>query len=224
MSDDKILKRIKDLLAMAKSTSPKEAAIAAGRARKLMDKHQVSELDLTQVKSNDFSETKMGTGQKTINRVESILSLAVAKLNDCHVIYGGSRRTEITLVFKGMFSDSVCATILFEYLRDEGKRLAVKNEMGRADRFAYRLGFAAGVAEQIDEILEERSKLITSDSTALVACKQAMVESHYGVQEYKSTTATFSGNYGAFQSGEKAGKNANLSRHVSGESQKTLDN
>ena len=47
MATPKIMERVRKLLAMAKdATSPHEAAIAARRARSLMDKHQLEEHEM----------------------------------------------------------------------------------------------------------------------------------------------------------------------------------
>jgi len=58
--DEKILKRIKNLLDMAMdSSSPNEAMIAARRSRALMDEHQISKDDLLSIDDNSFGVTEV---------------------------------------------------------------------------------------------------------------------------------------------------------------------
>lgn len=224
--NDKIIDRVRKLLAMAKDTSsPNEAAIAAQRARKLIDEYQLSELDLTTVDANAFSSETYNTGQKTLNRALSIMAVAVAKYNDCQTeatSLGGA----INIRFKGMLVDAVCATEMFKYLRDEMYRQAERNAEGRANRTAYRLGFASGITAQVRESMRQRVHLKTSTGTNLVSCKNQLVVGHFGETRYKRDKVRFSSN-GAqsfFNQGKERGQNTNLSRQVTGNPQKAIAN
>lgn len=219
----KIIKRIKNLLAMSHDKgSSKEAAIATTRVRAMMDKYQVTELDLTTVNESDFSTAESSTGRKRTDTPSSILAVAVAKLNDCQVSY---TKTDgfISINFKGMFGDAVCATMLFEYLREECTRQAKSKTKGKANIFAYRVGFAAGVATHIETVLDERAKLVTSDSTALVACKNKLVAAHYGTVTYGKKPVRYSGSNDSYGDGYVAGEKAGLSNQVTGTNQKSLE-
>jgi len=225
MKEEKILDRIRKLLAMSKDTSsPYEAAIAAGRARKMMDKFQVSELDLTTVSDSDMAEEGFDTGMKTQSTVVSSLAVAVATLNDCHVVIGTVRGHKV-LTFQGMFVDAVCAIELMKYLKDEMYKQAKNNATGRADRSAYRLGFAAGVTNQVRKIMRDRKQLKTEKTgTALVACKQQLVNKHFGATRYKEQRTKFSGSAQSYYQGKEAGMNASLNRQVNGAGQPRLNN
>lgn len=83
--DDKILERIRALLSMAADTaSPHEASIAAGRARKLMDQHQVGLDDLTT--ESGFGFANVGAEYRFMPKWLSVLALGVGYLNDVKVV------------------------------------------------------------------------------------------------------------------------------------------
>ena len=220
---NKIIDKVRKLLAMSKDTgSPHEAAIAARQARSLMDKYQLTEMDLTKVEANDMGTSSAG-GNKTATTFEGTLAVPVANFNDCQVKYERNRITgKLDLRFEGMLVDTVCAVELFKYLRDQAFKQAVKYEQGRRDRHAYRVGFASGVAQQVREFLKEREQLKTSSGTSLVVCKQQLVEKHFQAASYEKRGSSFSGGRSSFNNGYQDGKNAGLNRQVNGAQQGRL--
>ena len=94
--------------------------------------------------------------------------------------------------------------------------------MTRKERHAYRLGFASGVASQIDAALREREQLKTSTGTSLVLCKQALVAKHFAPANYHDSRNSFSGSNYSYHQGREAGKNASLNRQVGGQQQGRL--
>ena len=221
-ANEKILDRIRKLLAMAKdSSSPNEAAIAAGRARKLMDEYQVSELDLTSIDVNEFGKACYDGGFKWRNTAMGWLALAIGRLNDCVVDYERDFSTDhLNLRFKGFLADAVSATEMLSYLHtemDNQAKIAVPNGMPRtrADRNAFRLGFASGVKSQVDELMRERNKIQTSNGTDLVIVKNQMVAQKFGMQKTSNGRTNMSGSGTAYQQGVAAGRSANLGHQVS---------
>jgi len=226
-ANDKILDRIRKLLAMAGDTSsPNEAAIAAKRARALMDKHQVSDVDLTTLDASDMGSKVTNLKQKTNNLFTSVLSVAVATYNDCQVRYVRSDRGFLELKFEGMLVDAVCAYELFKYLRGQAYQQAERYHTGRKDRHAYRVGFASGVAAQVREMMKEREaiKMETGSQTgtALVVCKQQLVKQHFAPVNYVNSQSSYSGSRDAYGEGHRAGRKAGLNRQVSGSNQGRL--
>jgi len=216
--DDKVMTRIKNLLAMAGDTSsPNEAAIAARRARKLMDEYQISEMDLSTVEGSDMGTTDGATGHKTASRFHGQLAVSVATINDCQVKYVRNKITgKLDIRFEGMLVDTVCSAEMFRYLTQQAYQQAERREQGRANRHAYRMGFAAGVNCQVKEIMAERNALKTTAGTALVVCKMAMVKQHFAPVKYRHSNTRFSGDRSSFHSGVVAGKKAGLNRQVNG--------
>ena len=228
-TSDKILNRIRNLLDMSRDTSsPNEAAIAAIRARKLMDKYQVHELDLTTVSADEMGTRLYSTQLKTANTFYGLLGVGVAKFNDCQARYERHRISgDLNLVFEGMLADTVCATEMFKYLRDEAYAQAEAQHTTRRDRHAYRIGFASGVCAQIKEYMKEREALNVevgaNAGTALVICKQQLVAKHFNPVKYKRTKNEYTGSRSAHGDGYAAGKRAGLNRQVTGAVQGKLN-
>lgn len=225
---EKILDRIRKLLAMSKdSSSPHEAAIAARRARAMMDEYQVSELDLTQVSPNDFGVANTTTGTRTQVMEVGQIAMACAKLNDCIVVGDRNYHGSLYYTFKGLLADSVCAAEMFKWLRDDMYRYAERVVEGRSARRAYRLGFATGIHQQVERILEERNQLKEKTTgTSLVVAKRAIVEQHFGVQQYgsrRSKTNVRGTDVEAYYLGRDRGEQTNLFRQVDGGKQRRLN-
>lgn len=209
MNDDKILDRIRKLLAMAGDTgSPNEATIAAGRARFLMDQHQVTEWDLKQNRPEDFGKAE----QLYMASYQGMLGIAMARLNDVNC----SRQTlqgMAILRFEGYLVDAVTAKELWLYLVTQCEQQA-KKIRGRKD--PYKRGFGAGVQKQVREILKEREQIKTSNGTSLVVSKRAAVTERFGtMQTSQGRGNEASANYSA---GFAAGQRAGLNRQVGGSS------
>lgn len=217
---EKILDRIRKLLSMAGDTSsPNEAAIAAARARKMMDEYQVNELDLTSVADDDLGTNSTGSGQRTVNKPLNVMSCAVADLNDVRIDMNRGPGGEILFIFKGFLVDAVCATEMFKYLSVEMYRQAERNAWGRSNRFAYRLGFASGIRAQIDEALKERREIKTAAGTSLMVVKDQLVVAKYGVAKYRNVRTSFQGSHRSYDQGKERGRNTNLDRQVGGKGQ-----
>ena len=210
MKDERILRKIRACLNMAADTgSPEEAAIAAGQARALMDKHQVSEMDLKTTKDEDFGSSM----QMDFGTWSGMLAVAMSWLNDVNC----RRDTESgmpIIKFEGYLVDAVTAKELYLYLCAQAE-IQAKRVRGKKDPFKQ--GFAAGVQRQVKDILKEREKLTMSDGTSLVVSKRAMVEQKFGqMQTSKARTQSNSANY---QRGFEAGSKVSLNRQVSGTQQ-----
>lgn len=81
---DKIKDRIAKLLRMAAdASSPNEAAIAAQRARALMDKHQLDEFDVGNRMAEEFMAAAASRYFSAVPMYLSTFSVALAKYNDC---------------------------------------------------------------------------------------------------------------------------------------------
>ncbi len=225
MKHEKIIDRIRKLLAMSRDTSsPYEAGIAAKRARKLIDEHQVSELDLSTVSSSNMGsnnyETRMTSTIAPIGTLAVAVAVAVAIFNEGIVRYVW-RDKHYDVQFSGMLVDTICAVELMKYLRNEMYRQAERFTQGRA----YRLGFANGVTNQVDEAMRKREQIKTSSGAALVACKGQLVEREFGPTEYSDPgPAKFTGSDSFFSKGYQSGQSASLARQVSGVTQRKISN
>jgi len=229
---EKILNRVKKLLAMAADgSSPNEAAIAAKRARALMDKHQISEKDI--VESDGFGEETGGRRRQAIPKWEQFIAVKCAMLNDCKVTYDYGKWHEDgkTFRFQGFESDVVVARFMYGYLVENGNRLC-KRFMKTAEGSGitvtntFKMGYSRELCDKITEIIEERkSRVVTSTGTSLVVQKTALVEQRFGVAKYGKSRSTR--HYGfeyeaAAQAGRAAGRAANITTGVTGKQQERL--
>ena len=208
---ERILKRIRDLYRMSQDTgSPNEAAIAAKRVRKLMDEHQIGLADLEQ---SAFSTQMASQTYRAMPLWYTSLAIAMANLNDCIV---RRDRMENRLKFQGFDADVIVCLLSMEYLVNEMKRqLKASGFTRRGETGSFRVGFADGIARQVDAILAERRTLKTSTGTALVAVKKAAVESEFGIVRYGSRS--YSAQSGeATEAGYDAGIRTSLNTQVAG--------
>ena len=214
---EKILNRVRKLLAMSEDTSsPHEAAIAAKRARKLIDEYQIQEFELHKEKAFDFKAEEYRTNRK-YNKVIGIISVAIAKLNDCQAIL--IQRNPAVYQFQGMMVDSVTCVEMLMYLRGE-LYIQMMDIKGRRNKNEYEYGFSVGIADQVKEILKERKQqqvnINGNTSQSLVVVKSQLVANHFGKVTYsKIRNANGYGGSSAYDSGYTSGKNTNLSRQIS---------
>lgn len=196
---DKLITRIKNLLDMANdASSPHEAAIAAKRARALMDKHQIDAHEIG-AKADDFDAIPQGKAYKFMPYWKNILAVAVGKYNDCqttttHEYYANQKSYRKRIKFSGFRSDVIVAGAMYDYLCNTIDRLCaayIMTEHPLETKYpakigdSYKKGAALTLCERIRLLIEERTKdLKTSTGTSLVVIKSVQVEAKFGAVEY----------------------------------------
>lgn len=125
MSNDdrnKILERVKALLAMGCDTSsPNEAAIALKRARSLMDKYQISLKDIENSQEDDFNSSSFNTGNTQRKRWFEYIASKIAVMNDCRITIGREfyeGKIVITYDFSGFKEDVALSEFMLSYIYD----------------------------------------------------------------------------------------------------------
>jgi hypothetical protein len=217
MMSEKILERIRRLMAMAgDATSPNEAAIALRRARLLMDQHQITELDLKKEHADNLGVAKIVYFDQWSGR----LALQLAKLNDCVADIAQGDAGLPVVQFKGFLVDAVTCQEMFPYLVAVATR-GTKGMRKQADKLGYYYGFASGIAEQVAAILAERKGQRLGDGRSLVIVKTDLVKSKFGEQRYGSSSKQ-QVNQATYASGVQAGRNTSLHRQVGGTPQRRL--
>lgn len=216
MKDDrkKIIERARKLMAMAAdSSSPNEAAIAARRARALIDKYQLSIGDLEE--RTEFGMAKGSRARRATPRWEQHLAIKVANLNDCIVKYDGAG----ALTFAGFDEDATVAAFMFGYITDACKRQCdsyIKTQNRFGNRNAFKWGFARAIGEKIDEMLKERqAQVMTSTGTSLMVVKKELVEKEFGGANYGQQRANVAKDHHAAAAGHAAGRRTNIVTGVS---------
>lgn len=193
---DKILERIRALLAMGNDTSSEhEAAIALKRARSLMDEHQVTLHDIEKLTVDDLGQASFDSGSSKQKRWVSALALAVANMNDCVVDI--QRLYNMNYVFKGFKEDVLLCEFMLVYLVETCNRLYERDKKilglwGVADKNDYLKGISRGISIRIATIIVEREKSMSknSNSRSLVITKSAIVSEKYGEQKTKKPKAS----------------------------------
>lgn len=222
---DKVLGRIRALLAMGGDTSSEhEAAIATKRANKLMEDYEVSLSDIKDLNGADLGLYKydLGTGkQKTWL---SVLALNIAKLNECIVSFteSDSVTQKASYEFKGFKNDVEICEFMMVYVVDTCKRLYKQDKTklrldGALDKEDYLLGLSDKIVIRIKNIIEDRAKILSdlSDGSSLIVQKSALVTQVHGEQKTENTVQEREVNYRAYSGGCMASKEIHLGRFLS---------
>jgi len=208
--------RIAKLLRMAAdASSPNEAAIAASRARKLMDKHQLDEYDIGDRAPEEFATMDVTRAYAALPSYIDTLAVAVAQYNDCqssrewadmdYRMSGKAKengregqRTKMRgckLVFKGYKSDVELAVQMMERLLEAANRLCKEylSSKGYAKypvRIGgqFKIGACGAIQQQLRSMTVQRQQLTSTAGTALVLVKSAKVDEHFGEAEYGKVT------------------------------------
>lgn len=218
---DKIVNRIRALLAMGADTSSEnEAAIALKRARSLMDEHQVSLSDIEAVTEDDLGSTDYDLGSSKQKLWIGSLSLKIAEMNDCVVCIAARRRGDnIRYQFDGFKEDTKICEFMLVYLVDTCNRLYLRdkgklNLKGAGDKNDYLTGITQGLCERMDEIIEQRKEAMSAacNGRSLMVVKAAIVEKAHGKQKSKSrkTYSSRHPNRDAYFGGNDASKEVHL--------------
>ncbi len=207
---DKIKDRIAKLLRMAKdASSPNEAAIAAGRARKLMDQHQLDEFDVGNRIAEEFAAEPGSRFFAAIPQYMSIFAVCVAKYNDCQARFengevtykkkkGDPLQHGKRIMFMGYKSDVQLAILMFEQLNEAVNRMCKEwmNSQGLTSYSVriggqFKLGAFGEIGRRLDEMTTKRDAITSEAGStgALVVIKTAAVNEKFGEVNYgKSNT------------------------------------
>lgn len=161
MQNEKIIKKIKDLLSLSKSSNENEAKLAANLASKLITQYNISQESLDEKQSCIIDTTPIySTKRKTTWKVTLLSSLA-SNFSCCIINYISlqdkvsnfcliGRRSDIDLV-KEMYNNTVA-------IIDKMADTYCVNQQGNY-RSSYKMGFTSGIIEQItfgkNEVLKD---------------------------------------------------------------------
>lgn len=237
---DKIKDRIAKLLRMAEdASSPNEAAIAANRARKLMDQYQLDMLDIGNGFDEEFAHEGATRYFAAFPQYLSVFGAAVGKFNDCQAVFGGgwvtfkkkasdAKQWGKRVEFKGYKSDVQLAIDMYNKLEEAVNRLC-KDWMKEQGMTSYsvriggqfKMGAVLEIAARLSAMTVERDRLTsTSTGTSLVLSKSKAVDSHFGDVTYRKATIKAlkeADDLKARMAGEKAGRMIEIVRSVEGD-------
>lgn len=211
---ENVMRRIVKLLAMSKDTSsPNEAAVAAGMAERLMRKYQIEHSDvlLSDMEQGGVSRSTFDNRTKTIPPWVNILAVGVARLHEVAIqIRGG------TVVFIGMTLDIKVSISTLDYLIKATNRLAREFSGDRGDKGSFRRGCATTLQQRMYQLSVERQQEFseTEAGTALVVAKKQMIEEALGysmrgrLEQYSRRERV------GYLAGKMAGQRINLSEQL----------
>lgn len=219
---EKIKTRIKKLLAMADSTSPNEAAIAAKRAASLMDKYQLEKADIIKHKLKEgddiIGEAIIDLEYKRWPQWLQSLSIYVADAFDCQVKFIVSDGGKYIRV-EGYELDVRMCQWVYGYLYQELDRLANNYVSAHAKQTlthyaTLRTSFLSGAAFEVKTRLIEmkREREQSEVGQSLVVVKKDAINKKFGESNYGSSYRRTHMDSNAYVSGMVAGRNVNLKR------------
>lgn len=168
--DEKILSKLKKLLALAESDNVHEAAAAAARAQELMAKYQIDTacLDASApagapaiLVENDYLEpAKRNNARKELWK--GSIAAALAKANGCQSYWEGANLRVI-----GTRASAETVRYLYAYLVREVDRLAAQNKgNGRAWINSFRIGAAHEISGAIRDGRQQAIEAAQSEAMA----------------------------------------------------------
>lgn len=207
---EKIKDRIAKLLAMAKdSSSPNEAAIAASRARKLMDQHQITELDLADTAEEAFARDSATRFFAAIPVYMSTFAVTIAKYNDCQARFEfgwvdfkkkatDKKKWGKRIEFLGYASDVQLAIDMYNSLLATVDRLCKEFLAGKGyDKYPvgvgnqFKVGAIKEISRRITAMTKERDAITMERGPdagkGLVLFKEAAVNEQFGEVKYSQT-------------------------------------
>ena len=237
MEFEKIKNRIRKLLNMADDTSsPNEAAIAAERARKLMEQYQIDHVDVVMEELDDpdqliYCET--GKSYRKVPGWMQSLAVSVARASECQVKLTFSGQTKkgklmYRIRFEGYKPDVELCEWLFNYLcqqidqqtkaeRKLNKRFPADAYVQSPRRYlrSFRDGMSAGVRSKLSEFYKQNDERVSDTARALVSAKSNAIAGKFGRATYTSGKYR-SRDRSGYGAGQTASKNVNVSKGISG--------
>lgn len=196
-----IAEKIQKLFALAESSNPEEAGLAAEKARQLLEKYNMSLTDV-EIKTAEMVEAGVGVDKcygrirrgydrkyKNIPAWSYGLIGLMKEYFYIETLLAGSRYSKDNMYFLGAKKDVDVATYVFQYLFRETERLCdlyMKQYRGqhlgqheaKALSYSYKMGVVSGIEEVLRKQCAQRNKseARTKNGTELVPLKQEVAE------------------------------------------------
>ena len=194
---DKIKEKIAKLLALAESSNPHEAELAAKRAYELMLKHKLELSDIEQEK--DFIKELIPHKTKNLSASDRFLALALSDYFFVSILNQRIGKTK-TSYFVGKPSNIANIKEVFNFLVESRNAFYKKNKKEiKIHKKSFELGFSKGIII----ILEESKKETQSENNTrdLIVLEEVMLNNHIA-EEYSDARKrhTSGGNIKDFKS------------------------
>lgn len=184
-----ILEKIRKLLALSESPNEHEAALAAARARALLDKHDLS-MDEVEIRAEEVLFHTVSTDTRKPYPWMGHLAADVGHAFNCRVF-----RTMGSMIFCGVSSDTKVSEYVYVYLLRTVRRLHKEHKAaleksgewesrkGRGARIymqSYDAGLVRAVSAKLNEFISSRDRQESLGSTG----KELMVLKFAKVDEF----------------------------------------
>ncbi len=222
---DKIVQRIKKLMALGLNSETPEAKSALNKAVALMQQYNVAEMDLNDdghIKENLLVEEFVEVFSKTTDSWERILGTHIAKAFDSKMITIMQGRGQLPKrAFLGSKSDIALAIYFYKFIRMQIMRGAETQFPLVRDQKTYGYGCVMTVSKRLDTMYKKREKVMTSDSRALIVVKNEDVAKFYDNKypgRKKGSKMNINGSSNAFYAGQADGEKIKMSQQISNKS------
>ena len=231
--EEKLIDKIRKLMALSHSPNEHEAALAAARAREILDKYDLS-LTEVEMSGEEIIEHRVDTGTRGPRLWMGRLAVSVSKAFSCRVfrIYG-------IMVFCGTKADTQVAEYTYLFLFRTVKLLSKQHKAsleksgvwethyrGRHGNRAYMQSYALGVVNTIDQKLREfvqsKERIQKYEDYKKATGKDLMVIKNNAVERYVSkfhlrrTQSHANLDYSGFSAGQKDGRNVQIHQGING--------
>jgi ElaB/YqjD/DUF883 family membrane-anchored ribosome-binding protein len=235
---DSILKRVKKLLNLSKSSNEHEAALAMENAQKLLVKYKLSMSqvqDAVLYRTEQIAEHTLScpTDDLTFEAYASNLLNAICRNSFCRFFRKTRGRKNVAIVLIGKPTDVEIAKAQFMYILEQIERLssgfkdfpedmdsldynAIRGKRGQAAS-KERRDYACGISHRVTQRLKELRKQLetSSETTALVTTEDKQLGIF--MQRYHLTYgrgAGYNANQSSFSKGIQAGNRISLNRQI----------
>lgn len=228
MADEKILERIRKLLALSKSSNVHEAELAMQKVNELLAQYQI-EMSEVLIKEAETSKAMAGSDKEVSETYRSFvrdIARAAANIFDTSVV---KTHSQAGFFFVGLKEDIAASEILFDYLFESWKSIVAHDtaewkketffytkQIPQYEVKKYKIGhgqgFSTNVLIRAQRLARERkAKVAVSTSNALVVVKQALIKDYLDAHTRPGRGRAYTQQNAGYGTGLKRGKEIPLS-------------
>lgn len=216
-SEEKLIEKIKKLLALSKSPNEAEAELAAQRAHELLTKYNLS---MDYIQEKEIREGNVITG-RSLKKWRHLLINGIASYYYCKSLCYVRGSGYYRIVFIGQKHNIIICKSMYDYL--EKAVIRESKNIHKNAKSKYRENFKLGMVIRIAERLSELSKSKTTvEEKALVVTENSLIVKYLADKNTFSEQIDFDPeNINAYLKGKIAGNKVSLSSQVNNDSRKT---
>ncbi len=184
MSRERVIEKVRKLLALSNSSNEHEAALAAAHVQRLLAEHNLAMSEL-EAREEGAGEVELQVA-RTVPKWVSSLFATVANAFDCFAVISATA-TSSRLRFIGVGEDPEVASCTMLYLMGELKRLAAvylrdklskSQDLSVSGRQKMRNSYLLGGVQGVRQALASQKAATPTTSRALVPVKDALIKQY----------------------------------------------